>query len=342
MKRYWTLSKLGCLFLIVAIKATAQTNIQLILKSAAPVSEINVMDITQQSIKSSIYQDTVNFSFNEISFKEKYTINCHVNDKIRWTQIWLDTGNVSVFAHVDSSKLIIDTVVNAPFYYEEKVMRNELKKLRDTHDTIGMNRFLLRNIADNVNNPFSLELSAMYITINSNYIHSLQSLKEILAKQGEQFKWHTLYGFVEKLYSLLANDRINMGDFNFINISGKETKVALKNAQFYILDFWFLGCAPCRRDHIVVKQKLELLKQRQIEIIGISTDDYNEYGKEWIRYLSDHQYNWPNYLEAPTKKIRDSFGYKASPYYVIINSKGETVGSYESFAEVMQKLNIVE
>jgi thiol-disulfide isomerase/thioredoxin len=342
MKRYWTLSKLGCLFLIVTLKANAQTNIQLILKSDAPVSEINIMDISQRDIKSTSYKDTVNFNFSQINFKEKYTINCHVNDKIRFTQIWLDTGNIEVYAHVDSSKLIVDTVVNAPLYYHEKELRNKLKGLRATHDTVAVNRFLLGHIAENIHSPFSLELSATYIAINGNYKQSLQALQETLAKQGDQFKWHRLYGFVEKLNSLLAGDRINMADFNFIDISGKETTVALKNAQFYILDFWFLGCAPCRRDHIVMKQKFELLKRHQIEIIGISTDDYNEYGKEWIAYLSDHQYNWPNYLEAPTKKIRDSFGYKSSPYYTIINDKGEPIGSYESFAEVMQKLNIVD
>jgi len=41
-----------------------------------------------------------------------------------------------------------------------------------------------------------------------------------------------------------------------------------------------------------------LLKEHQLKIIVIITDDLSEYCKEWIAYLSDHQYTWPNYLEA--------------------------------------------
>lgn len=68
----------------------------------------------------------------------------------------------------------------------------------------------------------------MYIILNGKYRQSLQVLNKVLTKQGDQFKWHLLHGFVEKLNSLLSADCMNMADFNFINTSGKETKVALK------------------------------------------------------------------------------------------------------------------
>ncbi|WP_409530109.1 MULTISPECIES: thioredoxin-like domain-containing protein [unclassified Sphingobacterium] len=58
-----------------------------------------------------------------------------------------------------------------------------------------------------------------------------------------------------------------------------------------MLDFWYLGCTPCRDDHTKMKLISKSLKDKKVEVIGLSTD---ENILEWQKYQRNNKYDWTN------------------------------------------------
>ena len=131
---------------------------------------------------------------------------------------------------------------------------------------------------------------------------------------------------------------LNLTDYKFIDKHKKETSIFFTKANYYILDFWFLNCLPCRNEHKIIQKKYNQLFKNKIETIGISIDDYSE---KWKEYLTSNHYEWPNYLQTPSKKITETLSIKEFPFYVLIKNNGEIIGRYKSFSEILKwfKLN---
>jgi hypothetical protein len=248
------LTKLIIIFLLFHLKLTAQTNIELIIKTNTKVDSIDAMDFSQKEFFKSQYKDTINFSFKKANI-DLYNIGGYIRDKKYWKQIWLDTGNIKILIHFDSSKLIIDTVINSPTYYRVMNFNKEYTDIVKTHDTLLINNFLLNNLNKNIENPFSLWVGMLYLNVNQNVKINLFALKNTFIKQGDRFKWFLLYPIVlDRMNNILSIDKIEISKFKFINKQDQITHLDLNGAKYYVLDFWFLGCAPCREEQFYRKQ----------------------------------------------------------------------------------------
>lgn len=339
MRNYMIPYQIIIALLIFSCQATGQTKIQLILRADAQIEKIDVEDFSFKETFSSKYKDTIDFYFAKTNI-DLYNIGCYVNGKKLWKQIWLDTGNIKIHAHVDSTKLIIDTIINSPMYYYVSNFNREFSSYFKTKDTVQINKFLLSKIQSNLENPFSLWAGMLYLNQNQNDKNKLIELKETFTKQGEMFSWFRLYpDVIERMKNILSVNNLNVLDFKFINKQNKVTSLSLKNADFYILDFWFLACVPCRKEHKIIQANLQRITQNKISVIGISTD---EYSKEWKDYLFKNHYSWPNYLQPAIKKLTESLSINAFPSYIVVNKAGEIIGRYNTFSEILRKFNISE
>jgi hypothetical protein len=73
---------------------------------------------------------------------------------------------------------------------------------------------------------------------------------------------------------------------------GKSTKTHLDKRKTYILDFCYMECAPGVKDHKVIAKYVDSLKQKNIEVVGMSI--YRSL-KKWNHYLNKNDYSWTNY-----------------------------------------------
>jgi hypothetical protein len=137
----------------------------------------------------------------------------------------------------------------------------------------------------------------------------------------------------------LSVDRIAFSDFKLFDKRNRKVSLTLGNADYYVLDFWFLACAPCRQDHKMIKEKKELLEKNGIQIISISSDKYSQ---EWKDYLVKNGYHWPNYLQSKIKNIADILNVTYCPYYVVLKKDGYIVGRYNSFDQVLNNLSFTK
>ncbi len=325
--------------LIFNFHLIAQTNIQLVLQTEKHIDSIDVFDESQVEFYTFPFNDTLNIHFNKTN-KDCYWIRYHENQKMYRQTLWLDTGNIIVLTHIDTTTLVIDTVIDSPFYYEVIKFNSDNQSLFKRGDTSRLNSFLEEAITKNINNPLSLAIANGYLQLNQNSKSNLLTLKTLLAKQGDKFKWFSLYLAVhERLNNILNVKTINLSDFLFADKYNKAAHLHLKGAEYYVLDFWFLDCAPCRQDHKEIKSALQKFLQKKISIISISTDEDFD---SWKNYLIKNIYTWANFREEKNKKITDSLKISTYPTYIVLNNKAEIIKTYNSIAAVEDDFKLNE
>ncbi len=322
--------------LIFHIDILAQTNIRVILKTDKEIEKVDALDLSQKEIYSYPYSDTTTFQFKKTNI-DCYNIRYHKNGKIYREQIWLDPGDVTIKAHITGNQLIIDSVFNSPIYYKIKQFYTELSNLSKSGDSLKINTFLLKAFEDNISNPFSYMIGQNFVNRNQNSKLDLFTFRDLLNRQGDGFKWFLLYPVVvDRVRNLLSTDKLKLTDFTLLSKENKITKFDLTGADYYVLDFWFLGCAPCIREHREIKLNLQNLIKQNIQIIGVSIDSPKKY-QLWEKYLKKNNYTWLNYIQDQNNKFTDQLGVHAYPAYVILNKEGEIIESYSSFSQILKK-----
>ena len=324
--------------LILSLKSYGQTNIQVVIKNVGnhKIDKVDAFDLSQKEFHEVPYSDTVNFVFTKRN-SDCYSIRYHENEKMYRQQIWLDSGQIRIEAHIDSSALVIDSVFNSPTYYDQLSFKRNYSLLYKKNDTTAMTKMLLELYSNNIDNPYSLVFADTYIRLNQNSKTNLSKLKLLTDKQGDRFNWFLLYpSVVERLNNILTVSSINVNDYSFVDRQNKNVKLPALTKKYYILDFWFLGCAPCLRDHKEIIRVLKKLENKNTELISISNDSDI---KKWKLYLNKNKYNWQNYLESKPKTITENLSISSFPTYLIIDKTGNILSTQSSFSDVVNWLD---
>lgn len=327
------------ILVISHLQSAAQTTIQVILKNPAnrKIDKVDAFDLSQQEIHQYKYKDTLLLEFKKDNI-DCYNIRYHEKDKMYRQQIWLDPGSIKIEAHLTDKDLVIDTVINSPFYYASVIFNEQYVQLTRSRDTIAINNFLMSSFEKYIDNPYSINIAYYYVLRNQNSKPDLVKFKSLTDKQGDRFKWFLLYPIVvERLNKILSVDKIDVSGYSFLNKSKQPTTLQLKHSEYYVLDFWFLACKPCVEQHMKIKKNLPGLNSKSVEVIGISTDSDL---KKWKAYLAKHGYEWPNYMENKKQSISKDLSIVAFPTYLILNRKGEIVNSYNSISEVLKRFGV--
>ena len=97
----------------------SQTSIQIITKDllSRKIDKVEFFDLSQKEFYNFPYQDTIHVAFSKEN-ADCYHIRYHAGGKILSQQMWLDAANIVIKGHLDTQRLVIDTVINAPLYYE--------------------------------------------------------------------------------------------------------------------------------------------------------------------------------------------------------------------------------
>ncbi len=333
---------LSILLSAIPLALLAQTNIRIHLKNGNnfSINKLDAFDLSQKEFTNLEYQPTLAFRFRKTNV-DCYNIRYHSQTKMYSQQIWLDTGNISIEAHIDGDFLIIDTVIHSPFYYEVKNFNKEISRLYQNNDTTALNSYLLSVVEKNIDNPFSISASSVYVNNNQNYIGNLLIIKNLLDKQGDKFDWFLLKPSLMAQLDALSKmeEAMKIVNFDFTDINESRQKIVLKGADYYVLDIWNLGCAPCREQHKEIKSDFNKFAQKNIKLIGIS-NDITKF-PSWKDYLLKHGYTWANYLENyEGKRITQELAIFGFPTYIILDKNEKLVGIYNSLKEVKKKLNV--
>ena len=316
----------------------SQTHLTLVLKTTEPIDSAFIVHWTDKESLWLPYNDTLQMDFKTTGI-DFYHINYTAKGKTYNTQLFLDTGNVEVITKIVNGKLTVDTVIGSPMFYKTKKWNETYASLKEKKDSAAIDSFLLKSYEDNIDNVFSfIRSGATYLNIHQNNRLKLYALLPLIAKQSEEVKKR--FGFShlnERLQGIIKNDIVRLSDFNLIDINNKPVQ-PITRGRFAILDFWFVGCAPCMEDHSKMPKILPVLKEKKIEFISISNDvSY----KKWKSYLSKHKYRWPQYKKSSgNQNIIEQLGITTYPTYILLNESGKILSSTYSLEEILRQLNI--
>ena len=136
----------------------------------------------------------------------------------------------------------------------------------------------------------------------------------------------------------VSKDQINFDRYIFNTIEDTKEKISLEKDKKYILDFWYLECAPCIQQHQEIKKHQAKLAENNIEVIGISIDMSK---KRWKEYLEEHPKNWLNYNQYFEEyDLKDDLEIKLFPAYYFINGEGVIIEKFNSFQKVITYLKL--
>ena len=312
-------------------------DLNLILKTNEDIDSVMVTDIGQQrEFHKVVFNDTIKIKFND-SINDLYNIWFFKNGKrvsspMPSSQLWLNGENVIIKGSIDK-KLIVDTILGSDLYYKAKKSQSEYRNLFISKaDSSEINSFLLKNIHDNFDNPFSLTLVSNYILRNQNNKANLKKLHKLIKGQSDLVKNHGVFNVQSQLEERLKTDKLNFENYSFYNSDNKIVGLELQKEKKYLLDLWFVSCPPCVKDHKIMGTRADFFENNNIEIIGISTDyDFDE----WKNYLNTNNHNWQNYREVDSlNTITEDLGILAFPTYILIENGGEIKASFNSFNDI--------
>ena len=143
-------------------------------------------------------------------------------------------------------------------------------------------------------------LKAIYMKRHEN----LDGFEEYIARRTETLKPES------------SEEKEKAPDFEVVTLDGKKLRLSDLKGKAVVLNFWFIGCAPCR-----------------VEIPGLNnlTEEFKEKDVVFIAFALDKEKNLKSFLqETPFKyqivpnagKIADQFRVRAYPTHIIINKEG--------------------
>ena len=106
-----------------------------------------------------------------------------------------------------------------------------------------------------------------------------------------------------------------------------------------MLDFWFLTCTPCRKDHKSIKADKQKLDAKGIQLLSVSIDRY-EIADKWSKYLQEHEYTWVNYFQTSEKSITSDFQINTYPTYWVLDDTGKVVFMDNKYDELKRFLGL--
>lgn len=91
-----------------------------------------------------------------------------------------------------------------------------------------------------------------------------------------------------------------------------------------VIAFWATWCAPCRSEMPALERLSQRLRERGINVIGITLDDDLNLAREFVR---SHRLTFPVYAEGGDPVLRSTSGVKTLPHTVLVTGDGTVAAS---------------
>jgi peroxiredoxin len=145
------------------------------------------------------------------------------------------------------------------------------------------------------------------------------SLREIYRIRNESMEGFEDYlsQALEKQKAAATEEKKLAPDFDVKDLEGKILKLSALKGKVVVLNFWFVGCAPCRVEMPGLNMLTEEFKDEDVVFIAFALDNA-EALKEFLK-VKKFTYQ----IIAGASKVAVLYGVKVYPTHILINKKGE-------------------
>jgi len=107
--------------------------------------------------------------------------------------------------------------------------------------------------------------------------------------------------------------------FNVTSIDGEKLDLAALRGKVVVLNFWFIGCAPCRVEMPGLNQLVSEFKGKDVVFIAFATDA----AEELQTFLKEKSFNYR--IVPAASKTAEAYEVNAYPTHVIIGKDGQII-----------------
>lgn len=325
------------IFTLLSIASSGQLVLQL--KGSARADSIFFSNITQDHEFQFVhYSSDITIKLNG-SLNDLYNLTFYTGQDKKMNQLWLNGDRVTIKGTFTGKILEVDTVIGTSLYYKSLDFRKRFEKqMIQSADSTVINNFLLEELKQNLDNIFSIEIARNFFSRNVSRKDELKKLLSLLSGQDANIKKHLLNPY-KKIENILTRGKLELGKFKFYSPEGKLASLTLATGKRYMIDMWFVGCAPCIEQHHEISNSLATLKNNNIEVIGISVDQNHD---QWKNFLEKKKYGWLNVREIDKheQRLRTDMLIESYPTYFLINDAGTILYRSNSFREMTAFLKL--
>ena len=263
----------------------------------------------------------------------------------------LDTSNYG--------KSVTGSPANTEIEQQFKNFSTELKDSASHY--LALRSKLRKEVGGDVYGPMEDSLNFLYekmVHFNNlreiEYISTYPKSYVSLAKARGMYKSAVSYDKVKSLYELLDVDRQNdivgrelfekvkiaektgLGQpaplFALPDSTGKEFSLADFKGKYVLVDFWYSGCAPCRKQFPRLRDIYADFKPKGFEIVGVS-HDMLKHKQNWLLALRKDRPTWLNLLDEENHTC-EAYGIESFPSNFMVGPDGETLAANLEPAEL--------
>jgi thiol-disulfide isomerase/thioredoxin len=128
-------------------------------------------------------------------------------------------------------------------------------------------------------------------------------------------------------------------DFTQMDDKGNEFKLSSLKGKYVLVDFWASWCAPCRAENPNLLKAYQTLKDKQLEIVGISLDESKA---AWLKAVTADGMPWKQVsdLKGFKNDVAVKFGITAIPQNVLIDPKGVIIAKNLRGEDLIKQLSV--
>lgn len=125
-------------------------------------------------------------------------------------------------------------------------------------------------------------------------------------------------GYLEKLLDTEENkEKVKAPVFQTVDLEGKPVNLEALRGEIVVLNFWFIGCAPCIVEIPGLNSLVEEYGDQGVEFLAIALDQ-----KKYLDdFLTEKEFKYCIIPEG--RKIAEQYGVEGYPTHIIINPEGE-------------------
>lgn len=126
--------------------------------------------------------------------------------------------------------------------------------------------------------------------------------------------------------------------FSLPDVEGKEYPLDSFKGKYVLIDFWASWCAACRAQNPFMKRAYEATKDKNIEFVSISLDEYKD---NWLRAVDEDELPWLQLVDFRgfnDKSIANLYYMTSIPHNFLINPEGVIIDRDVYNDEILESL----
>ena len=112
-------------------------------------------------------------------------------------------------------------------------------------------------------------------------------------------------------------------DWTLTNLEGETIQLSDYRGQYVVLDFWYVGCAPCVTAMPDIQRLKEQFDPAQVKVIGIETRIADP--EKLKTFLAKQEVDYETVLAAEHEEVANAYRIYAYPTFLIIDPEGTIV-----------------